>query len=50
MATDAQADTPQIAAGREELIIGAQAGRLEEVMRKVVGSDTLAPGPQRSPF
>ncbi|NVO55728.1 alpha/beta fold hydrolase [Rhodobacteraceae bacterium B1Z28] len=50
MATDAQADTPQIAAGREDLIIGAQAGRLEEVMRKVVGSDTLAPGPQRIPI
>lgn len=49
MATDAQADTPQMAAGREELIIGAQAGRLEEVMRKVVGSDALAPGPQRIP-
>lgn len=49
MATDAQADTPQIAAGREDLIIGAQAGRLEEVMRKVVGSDALAPGPQRIP-
>ncbi|WP_209503417.1 MULTISPECIES: alpha/beta fold hydrolase [unclassified Ruegeria] len=50
MATDAQADTPQIAAGREDLIIGAQGGRLEEVMRKLVGSDTLAPGPQRIPI
>ncbi len=49
IATNAQADTPQIAAGREDLIIGAQAGRLEEVMRKVVGSDALAPGPQRMP-
>ncbi|MTI03797.1 alpha/beta fold hydrolase [Roseibium sp. RKSG952] len=50
MATDAQSDTPQIAAAREDLIVGAQAGRLEEVMRKVVGSDTLAPGPQRIPI
>lgn len=50
MATDAQADTPQVAAGREELIVGAQAGRLEDVMRKIIGSDTLAPGPQRIPI
>lgn len=50
MATDAQADTPQIAAGREELIIGAQAGRLDEVMHKAIGSDMLAPGPQRIPI
>lgn len=50
MATDAQADTPQMAASREDLIIGAQGGRLEEVMRKLVGSDTLAPGPQRIPI
>ncbi|WP_120633210.1 alpha/beta fold hydrolase [Ruegeria sp. EL01] len=50
MATDAQADTPQIAAGREDLIVAAQAGRLEEVMRRVVGSDALAPGPQRIPI
>ncbi len=50
MATDAQADTPQIAANREELIVGAQAGRLEEVMRSVIGSETLAPGPQRLPI
>lgn len=50
VATDAQADTPQIAAGREELIIGAQTGRLDEVMRKLVGSDALAPGLQRIPL
>ncbi len=50
MATDAQADTPQIAAGREDLIVAVQAGRLEEGMRKIVGSDTLAPGPQRIPI
>lgn len=50
MATDAQADTPQIAANREELIVGAQAGRLQEVMRKVIGTNILAPGPQRLPI
>ncbi|SHE99404.1 Pimeloyl-ACP methyl ester carboxylesterase [Ruegeria intermedia] len=50
MATDAQADTPQIAANREELIVGAQAGRLEEVMRKIMGTDILAPGPRRLPI
>jgi len=50
IATDAQAETPQVAATREELIVGAQAGRLEDVMRRVIGSDTLAPGPQRIPL
>ncbi|MEM1006429.1 MAG: alpha/beta fold hydrolase [Pseudomonadota bacterium] len=50
ISTDAQADTPQIAAGREDLIIGAQGGRLEDVMRRVLGSDALAPGPQRIPI
>ncbi|NOD77420.1 MULTISPECIES: alpha/beta fold hydrolase [unclassified Ruegeria] len=50
MATDAQADTPQMAASREDLIIGAQGGRLEEMMRKLVGSDALAPGPRRIPI
>nr|WP_174819368.1 alpha/beta fold hydrolase [Ruegeria lacuscaerulensis] len=49
MATDAQADTPQIAAGREELIVGAKSGRLEDVMTRMIGSDTLAPGPERVP-
>ncbi len=47
---EVQADTPQIAADREELIIGAQAGRLDDVMRRVIGSDMLAPGPQRIPI
>ncbi len=50
MATDAQADTPHIAAGREDLIVGAAAGRLDDVMPKAIGSDTLAPGPQRIPI
>ncbi|CUJ89943.1 Pimelyl-[acyl-carrier protein] methyl ester esterase [Ruegeria denitrificans] len=50
MATDAQADTPQMAAAREELLIGAMMGRLEEVMHRIIGSDTLAPGPRRIPI
>ncbi len=50
MSTDAQADTPQLAAAREELLVGAKAGRLEDVMRKIIGSDTLAPGPRRIPI
>lgn len=50
MATDAQADTPQLAAAREELLVGAKAGRLEDVMRRIIGSDTLAPGPKRIPI
>lgn len=50
IATDAQADTPQIAAAREEYMVAAKAGRLEEVMRKILGSDTLAPGPKRVPI
>ncbi|WP_299636872.1 alpha/beta hydrolase [uncultured Ruegeria sp.] len=50
MSTDAQADTPHIAASREDLIVGAQGGRLEEIMRQLVGTDTLAPGPKRIPI
>nr|WP_174822793.1 alpha/beta fold hydrolase [Ruegeria lacuscaerulensis] len=50
MSTDAQADTPQLAAAREELLVGAKAGRLEDVMRRIIGSDLLAPGPKRIPI
>ncbi|MFY2824691.1 alpha/beta fold hydrolase [Ruegeria sp. MALMAid1280] len=50
MATDAQADTPQLAVAREEHLVGAKAGRLEDVMRRIIGSDTLAPGPKRIPI
>ncbi len=50
MSTDAQADTPQIAAAREEHLVGAKAGRLEDVMRRILGSDSLAPGPRRVPI
>ncbi|WP_420586678.1 alpha/beta fold hydrolase [Ruegeria sp.] len=50
MATDAQADTPQLAAMREEYLVGAKAGRLEDVMCRIIGSDSMAPGPQRIPI
>ncbi len=50
MSTDAQADTPQIAADREELIVGAKSGRFEEVMQRLIGTETLAPGPGRVPI
>ncbi|WP_170359142.1 alpha/beta fold hydrolase [Ruegeria arenilitoris] len=50
MATDAQADTPQTAAAREELLVATKMGRLEEVMRRIISSNTLAPGPRRIPI
>ncbi|MES0823890.1 alpha/beta fold hydrolase [Ruegeria sp. SCP11] len=50
MATDAQADTPQLAAAREEHLVGAKTGRLDDVMRRIVGSEALAPGPKRIPI
>jgi len=40
-------ETPQDAAGREPRIIGAQNGRLEEVLREEIPSSALAPGPGR---
>ena len=40
-------ETPAFAATREPLIIGAQAGRLDEVMRDMMPDDFLAPGPNR---
>lgn len=47
MATDPQAETPQMAARREPWIVRARAGRLDEVMREVVLPSHLAPGPRR---
>ncbi|WP_158964612.1 alpha/beta fold hydrolase [Chachezhania sediminis] len=41
------AESPQDAAEREPLIIGARTGKLDEVMRKVLPSGALAPGPRR---
>ncbi len=40
-------ETPADAAAREPMIIGAQAGRLEQVMRDFLAPDFLAPGPER---
>ncbi|MCR8827969.1 alpha/beta fold hydrolase [Pseudosulfitobacter koreensis] len=48
ISTNAQADTPQTAAAREALIVGARAGRLDEVMRTHLKPETLAPGAHRA--
>ncbi|SMO34226.1 alpha/beta fold hydrolase [Ruegeria faecimaris] len=50
MASDAHSESPQTAAAREELLVAAKMGRLEEVMRRLIGSDSLAPGPRRIPI
>lgn len=47
MDTDVQADTPQVAAAREPMIVGAKAGRLDEVMRQAMRPEFLAPNPNR---
>ncbi len=48
ISTNAQADTPQTAAAREALIVGARSGRLDEVMRTQLKPDYLAPGAHRA--
>jgi len=40
-------ESPAFAATREPLIIGAQAGRLDEIMREMIPDNFLAPGPHR---
>lgn len=47
MDTNPQAETPPIAAAREPMIVGARAGRLDEVMREAMRPEYLAPGPGR---
>jgi pimeloyl-ACP methyl ester carboxylesterase len=47
MDTNPLAETPQTAAAYEPMIIGARAGRLEEVLRGFMKPEFLAPGPQR---
>ena len=47
MDTNPLAETPQSAAAYEPMIIGARAGRLDEVLRGFMKPDFLAPGPQR---
>jgi len=47
MDTNPQAESPAVAATREPLIVGAQTGRLDEIMRQAMLPEFLAPGPQR---
>ncbi|MBN9887682.1 alpha/beta fold hydrolase [Salipiger abyssi] len=47
MNTTPLAETPQQAAERDPLIIKARAGRLDEAVRALFPSDSLAPGPYR---
>ncbi len=46
--TNAQAETPLVAAAREEQIVKASAGRLEDAVRDGVQSTDLAPGPRNA--
>lgn len=47
MDTTPLAETPQVAATREPLIVRARAGRLDEVMQAALPADYLAPLPDR---
>ena len=47
MDTNPLAETPGEAAAREPMIVGVQAGRLDEVMREAMKPDYLAPGSGR---
>lgn len=47
MDTNPLAETPQSASAYEPMIIGARAGRLDEVLRGFMKPEFLAPGPQR---
>lgn len=47
MDTNPLAESPAVAATREPLIVGVQAGRLDEIMRKSMLPEFLAPGPRR---
>ena len=47
ISTNPLPETPAHAATREPMIIGARAGRLDEVMREMLPPDYLAPGPDR---
>ncbi|MEJ6401339.1 alpha/beta fold hydrolase [Yoonia sp. 2307UL14-13] len=46
--TSAQADTPEIAAGREEQIIAARSGRFDDVLQHEVNSTWLAPNTDKA--
>ncbi len=45
--TNPLAETPQSASAYEPLIVGARAGRLEQVLLKILGPEHLAPTPHR---
>jgi len=47
MSTNPMSEAPAFAATREPLIVGVQAGRLDEVMRDMMPPDFMAPGPDR---
>lgn len=47
LSTNPLPETPAFAAAREPMIIGAQSGRLDEVIREMIPPDYLAPGPAR---
>ena len=46
--TNAQAETPTVAAAREAQIVKARAGRLEDAIRDGVKASDLAPGPRNA--
>ena len=48
MDTSPLAETPQSSAAYEPMIVGARAGRLDEVLAGFMQPDFLAPGPQRT--
>lgn len=48
MDTSPLAETPQSSAAYEPMIVGARAGRLDEVLTGFMLPDFLAPGPQRT--
>lgn len=47
MSTESRSEAPQVAAAREPLIVGARAGRLDEVLGQTMLPDYLAPGARR---
>ena len=47
ISTGAQADTPEISAQREPLIIAARSGRFDDAIRAEMNPAWLAPGPYR---
>lgn len=48
MDTNPLAETPQSSAGYEPMIVGARAGRLEQILSDFMRPEFLAPGPHRT--